>query len=150
MKKLYNQFPEYSFSQEERIFTSVGLVLVSITVLIIIIEEGIAPFFTRFNWVLVSFVWHLIIAASGIFLLWQGLGQAISHKWNHHWLFKITQWLIVKMVRAIPVILSLLAELMFGDDSTSNKRNIKGPNSDDIWDNHPKHYYDKKPPDSFS
>ena len=150
MNKLYNLFPGYTFDQEERIYATSGTVLIFISLGIIIIEEGIAPFFTRFNWVLLSWWWNLLLSMSGMYLLWKGLGNAINLTWHHHWLFKVVRWIVIKSVALISVILPSLFEMIFSESPPKSKSKVTNENSDDIWNIHPKHYYDRDPPPPFS
>ena len=151
MTLLNNYFPEYDFNQEERILTYTGLALGFISVLIVIIEKGIAPFFTRFNWTILSTGWHIFLTGSSLFLLWKGLGQALYLCWGHHRLYKVVCWIILKSTAFFLFIFRILIELIDNHDSSSNKnQKVTDVTSDDIWKMHPKHYDQKDPPKPFS
>ena len=159
MSKPSNILADYKLNTKERTYIGLGLTILSVVVVAALVGYAIAPLFIGKQWVVVSPTLHIASMLVGSILVWLGLRKTIKQKtlkidrlFRNFLPYRIIRWITAKLFG----LTRFLATIIFftwinqpSSKSTSpNDQNKKGP--DDIWDSHPKHYYDNEPPKPFS
>lgn len=152
-------FLDYSFSPRERFCNSLGLTILAVSGVIAFAAYGLGYLFSGKPWQLVSPWLHLTCIAVGIVLVWKGSGKAIRQAVRsidtclaEQWSYRALRWVLAKVFSIVGFVITVIffAWIRQSPPGSGNITDQRDRTADDIWDGHPKHYYDNDPPDPFS
>ena len=159
MINLAKIFTSYRLTSRERVYSSLGLIILTIVGISAVIGYGLTPLFTGKPWYIITPGLHLVSVASGTLLVWLGLRNAIMRgggmldaSLRSYWPYRLIRWVLFKSFGIVWCVITIIffAWIEESPSSSPNARSQRDRSADDIWDNHPKHYYDKEPPKPFS
>lgn len=152
-------FTDYQFNGRERFYNSLGLIILAVAGIAALTGYGLAPLFTGKPWQIVSPGLHLVSGIAGVVLVWLGSGKAIKRggsmfdaSLRRFWLYRVIRWIVIKAFSIIWFFVSVIffTWIRQSPPSSSGAYDQRERSADDIWDGHPKHYYDNEPPKPFS
>lgn len=153
MIKVLAIYSGHEFTKFERFFIFIGVVLLSISTLTGLLNYG-------FSWKLVSPGYHALATLFGILFSYIGVKVAAKlmlTKANDllgaYWLYRLTAWVTRKAFSGVVFVAAVIFYSWIRQSPPSYDHSYadqqdRGP--DDIWDSHPRHYYDQEPPKPFS
>ena len=159
MIRLQNKLTDYPFSRRERFYNVLGLIILSVAGVTALIAYGLGPLFSGKPWQLVSPWLHVISAITGALLVWLGSGHAIKQEGaamdtslKRFWPYRVLRWIVTKVFGIVWFVITVIffAWIRQTPSSSPGAYDQRERNADDIWDGHPKHYYDNDPPKPFS
>lgn len=68
------------------------------------------------------------------------------------WPYRLLRWLVTTAFRIVWFVITFIFFAWIGESPSRSPGagSERERSADDIWDGHPKHYYDKEPPRPFS
>lgn len=146
-------------TRKSRFLNGFGLLCLIVSVLTGLIEYGLGPLFTDKPIQVISPGLHFTLLVVSIFLIWLGSGEAIKahvrridNSLREYLAYRVLRLIVAKVFGILGFVLSVLFHAWI-DPSRNPRESSFGDRertADDIWDNHPKHYYDNDPPSPFT
>lgn len=152
MNRINTNHTKYGFTLRDCIFIGLGLTTILIPTIIAVLSYSIAPLLTGKQWIIASPILLLLTIGAGITLFWLGSHQAVDHKLGNYLVYRAFKWLISSLIGLFIMALSIIFYAWIREPPVrnSNANDASERSADDIWDSHPKHYYDNEPPKPFS
>lgn len=160
MINLLVHYSGHVFTKLERFFTWIGAALLLISTATALLSYGLIPLLSETSWRPTSSGTLALATAFGILFIYLGTKAAlkliiskVNASFSTFLLYRLFLWLASKVISVISFVVIVIFFSWIRQSPPSNDRSYadqQDRDADDIWDNHPKHYYDQEPPKPFS